>query len=371
MGKWSLGEIAGGLAGGINQGLTTISNINKISAEMDAEKLRNAEMKSLMAPVNPEEFEWWEETDDATKKSLQSGLAKYGSTRYGLRKTIEDFKDQDILYGSILGAQQRTAQKHLLDSITELQGLANDNTPEGLARKKAIEDRMPEYENKAMGLSAVYDKYTKSSQAKKMYEDLPDKYKAVIKPFLVRGDIDKALDMMKTVVGKEMDYSRMMDIANINATNRGLSGTTMKAPKAASVSDISKVYEFYKEYQKNPTPANESQLRSLADAAQLDIKERDVNVYNTFLGMRTGKGNIEKRLYLVPRSQTGMPDIVGASQQQQVPFDIRIPVPPQKGAIPTKEIQRGLYYQLRGSGMSHAEASELLKSSLAQQGWGI
>lgn len=325
MGKWSLGEIAGGITGGINQGLATISNINKISAEMDAAKLRDAEMKSLMAPINPEEFEWWGETDEPTKKSIQSGLSKYGNTRYGFKKTIEDFKDQDVMYGSILGAQQRTAQKQLLDSLTQLQGLANDNTPEGLVRRKAIEDKMPEYENKAIGLSAVYDKYTKSIKAKKMFDELPDKYKTVLKPYLANGYIDEALEMMKTITGKEMDIAGRVDVANINALNRGLKATQAKAPKAASVTDINKVYEFYNKYQENPTPEGLAQLKAMADAAQLDVQEEDMLRYSR-LDSLTGNRSPDaikraekfKKAILVPRSQTGMPDIVGGQQYKTV-----------------------------------------------------
>jgi len=278
-------NVVGGVASGLRQGIQDLSAIERLNQERNESKLRQMEMASLMAPVNPEEFEWWGELDEGAKKYISSGLDRYGRTRYGLQKTFEETNQKDALLDSVLNAQSKTASVKFANALAKREELLRSNTPEAKTQLIALEAQLPKLYALSQGIKNLSDQYRVSREVAEMYNALPASYKPKILPFLKANNIQGAsqamLELLKGETRLDIEdrkNDRAMQLERLKISNK---------PKYVTANEVTAAFDALENYKKDPTPENLAKVKALGDVAGLNLIESedyDYKWYDALLG---------------------------------------------------------------------------------------
>lgn len=291
----NFGEILGGAAQGVQQGIGITNSLNDMWAKQDATKLREMEMKRLDTEVDLDNTPGFQYFDDDIKAKVKAKVAKFDPqgriTVGGLKRyTTSEAEGQAFMQGL---TQNHVAMQQ--EAIAQKLAQAADFDKRGMvAEADAIRKVIPGMISKAQTAAQTIEKIRFQSMVNEMRKSATPEQLRVLDAAAATGDEAHYKNVMLKIVeaqSKEPQYAsdfRKNGQQLVNGRLVDIPGWHPKesAQKAPTAKDVAAVYKMAQEAGDAPSPTQAALIDRAARTVGLQYKPVQKAYNREFLGVK-------------------------------------------------------------------------------------
>ena len=291
----NFGEILGGAAQGVQQGIGITNSLNDMWAKQDATKIREMEMKRLDTEVDLDNTPGFQYFDDDIKAKVKANVAKFDPqgriTVGGLRRyTTSEGEGQAFMQGL---TQNHVAMQQ--EAIAQKLAQAADFDKKGMvAEADAIRKVIPDMISKAQTAAQTIEKIRFQSMVNEMRKSATPEQLRVLDAAAATGDEAHYKNVMLKIVeaqSKEPQYAsdfRKNGQQLVNGRLVDIPGWHPKesAQKAPTAKDIAEVYKMAQEAGDNPSPTQAALVDRAAQTVGMRFSPVQKAYNREFLGVK-------------------------------------------------------------------------------------
>ena len=291
----NFGEILGGAAQGVQQGIGLTNNLNDMWAKQDQTKMRELEMKRLDTEVDLDNTPGFQYFDDDIKAKVKANVAKFDPngriTAGALKRYTQTEGEGREFLQALTGNHIAMQQEAIVNKLAQ----ARDFDKKGMtAEADAIRLTIPDMISKAQTASQVIEKIRFQSMVNEMRKGATPEQLRVLDAAAATGDETHYKNVMLKIVeaqSKEPQYAsdfRKNGQQLVNGRLVDIPGWHPKesAQKAPTAKDVAAVAKMAQEAGENPSPTQAALVDRAAQTVGMRFSPVQKAYNREFLGVK-------------------------------------------------------------------------------------
>lgn len=272
----NFGEILGGAAQGVQQGIGLTNNLNDMWAKQDQTKMRELEMKRLDTEVDLDNTPGFQYFDDDIKAKVKANVAKFDPngriTAGALKRYTQTEGEGREFLQALTGNHIAMQQEAIVNKLAQ----ARDFDKKGMtAEADAIRLTIPDMISKAQTASQAIEKIRFQSMVNEMQKNATPEQLKVLQMAAATGDMEHLkgtiLEIAKAQAQEPKyasDFRRNGQVL-VNGQLEDIPGYHAKesAPKAPTMTDLAKLDEMVEAAGEHPSPTKAAIIDAMAQKA--------------------------------------------------------------------------------------------------------
>ena len=220
-----IGNIVGGIAQGVDRGISTVSHVQDMWAKQDETKLRDQEMKRLKQPFDYKALPLYQELDDNTRQMVDGMFPQEGATLGDAIGVMKHLSNVEGFNDAMISAGRRVHQKNFMQAK--------------MGYDKAVESRNP---------LQIREAKANFIAAQKKFQTTEEAYNQ-----LIEGD--KIANVIQSLPrAQQAQLARISEAGGLPAVKAALQTILSEQQKAAAPTATQKDFNTYRNLPPNLQP---------------------------------------------------------------------------------------------------------------------